>query len=211
MATTALTNLGAVTVHSWAGLMDGRYSQEDLYGAIHTDKFTEIRKKITETEVLILDEISMISSRTFDQLEYVTRLIRNPQKIFGGLQVILAGSFKQLPPIPARRYGDQGDFAFQSEVFEKIIVHHVHLKDVVRQTEKDLIIAVNELCSGNPSDTTHELIENLSRPIINEDDEAPTYLYSTNFDVEFHNQMCLSDGEGDIVYYKADDEGGPLI
>ena len=39
MATTALPNMNAVTLHSWAGLLDGRHSIEELQELIYTDVF----------------------------------------------------------------------------------------------------------------------------------------------------------------------------
>ena len=116
MATTALNNLQATTVHRWAGLMDGRYTYHDLDSYMFTDKFSEAYIRILKIEVLVIDKMRMISSYIFSQLEYITRKIRNSDMYFGGLQVILSGSFKQLPTIPNPLYGDHGEFIFTSEI-----------------------------------------------------------------------------------------------
>ena len=207
MATTALPNMNAVTLHSWAGLLDGRHSIEELQEIIYTDVFAQARNRITTTDVLVIDEISMISALLFDKLEYVIRSIKEPNKAFGGMQMVLSGSFKQLPPICNTRYGDLGDFVFSSSAFKRNIVHHVHLTEVVRQHEVDLIMAVNQLCSGDPNEETHQLMESLSRPINCDPDNEPVRLFATNFDVDLHNYMCLSEAEGRLQTYTSSDTG----
>ena len=72
-------------------------------------------KEWQSTDVLIIDEISMIDAQYFDQLEAVATEIRcffeiatskAPKEMvmkqlpaFGGIQVILCGDFLQLPPV----------------------------------------------------------------------------------------------------------------
>ena len=80
----------------------------------------------------------------------------------GGIQIIGAGSFKQLPPIPS--FTDPGRFCFQSPIFDSVFPHHMVLDEVVRQCEKDLIKAINEFCDGNLSQDTLKLVEELKRP-----------------------------------------------
>ncbi len=46
-------------------------------------------------QVLIIDEVSMLSGEMFEILEYVTRKVRGGGKPFGGLQIVLCGDFLQ--------------------------------------------------------------------------------------------------------------------
>ena len=73
-------------------------------------------------EVLIIDEISMLSGEWLDNLERMLRelthyygrgefqqYLRMPMKdipAFGGIQVVVVGDFYQLPPIPATIHGE---------------------------------------------------------------------------------------------------------
>ena len=41
----------------------------------------------------------MIESDLFDKLEIIARTIRDDNRPFGGLQLILSGDFFQLPPV----------------------------------------------------------------------------------------------------------------
>ncbi|MES9879373.1 MAG: AAA family ATPase [Sedimenticola sp.] len=87
----ASTQLGpdAITVHHWAGILDGRHGPETLAELFdNDDNFVAARSRIQETECLIIDEISMLSKRTFELIEFVCRHVRQEDKAFGGLQVI---------------------------------------------------------------------------------------------------------------------------
>ena len=48
---------------------------------------------------LIIDEVSMVDGRFFEKLEQVARGVKNNNLPFGGIQLILAGDFLQLPPV----------------------------------------------------------------------------------------------------------------
>ena len=50
---------------------------------------------LLKMQVLILDEISMISAEMFHQLEHYARIIRGVEKPFGGVQLILSGDYYQ--------------------------------------------------------------------------------------------------------------------
>lgn len=91
-ATTGMASLqlgpGAATLHHWSGIYDGRYSHaalEELFQ--NDDKFAAAKKKIENTECLIIDEISMLSAAVFDMVEFVCRISKKNNSIFGGIQV----------------------------------------------------------------------------------------------------------------------------
>lgn len=80
--------LGATTLHHWAGIQDDRYSHSDLTELFdNDDRFAAAKKRILEAEVLLIDEISMLSARTFDMVEFVCWHVKKTNKLFGGLQV----------------------------------------------------------------------------------------------------------------------------
>ena len=105
-ATTGLaaTHLNGNTIHSWSGI-----GIHDTFPRNFFDKFTKTRrKKIQETDVLIIDEVSMMHDYLLDMVDQVCRIVRECDKPFGGLQVILAGDFAQLPPVVRRGRGVAG-------------------------------------------------------------------------------------------------------
>lgn len=64
-------------VHHWSGILDSRYSNQTL-GELFDgdDRFADAKKRILETQCLVIDEISMVSARTFDMIEFVCRHVR---------------------------------------------------------------------------------------------------------------------------------------
>ena len=78
----------ATTLHHWSGLGDGRFTEEELSQIYNTDdRFCEARKRVQDTDVLVIDEVGMLSELMFLKLELVCRLGRGNDIYFGGLQV----------------------------------------------------------------------------------------------------------------------------
>ncbi|XP_021368512.1 ATP-dependent DNA helicase pfh1-like [Mizuhopecten yessoensis] len=176
-ATTGMASLhlgsNATTLHHWAGILDGRHSIEKLQELFdNDDSYSEAKKRIQITKCLIIDEISMLSAKIFNMVESVCRLVKKNNQAFGGIQVLVSGDFKQLPPVPNYRLGDEGKYCFESEIFQQTFHHHINLPKVMRQHEEDLIKAVNELCNGSPSAETLQLMKSLDRPLDPGDDHT---------------------------------------
>jgi len=113
-ATTGLaaTHLGGVTIHSWSGI-----GVADTLPRGHTGKLSRQRKaNIESTDVLVIDEISMLHDFRLDMVDTVCREVRGDPSPFGGLQVILCGDFFQLPPVN-RREGRAGGFVTGSRAW----------------------------------------------------------------------------------------------
>lgn len=119
---TALTGCAAVlleckarTIHSWGGIGLGNDSVEVLVKRIRQFKCS--LRAWTETQILVVDEVSMMSRATFDLLDAIGRCVRNnPIQPFGGIQLVFSGDFFQLPPVGSTDAGKQ--FCFQSAMWE---------------------------------------------------------------------------------------------
>lgn len=101
-------------------------------------EYAEQRERILKTDLLVVDEISMLSAKLLGMLDFVCCGVRGSEVRFGGMQVILSGDFYQLPPVANCRYHDDGKKAFNSESWEAI-QHSVYLREVIRQEEQDLM------------------------------------------------------------------------
>ena len=89
----------------------------------------ETLNRIINSEVLfILHEISMVSQKVFDCVEYLCRIIKGLDIPFGGMQLIGCGDLFQLPPVPDSLYGDNGYYCFQSPVFDNVFPDRIVLK-----------------------------------------------------------------------------------
>ena len=108
----AASHLKGRTIHSFFSL-----GIKDAINEIELDSLLQKKslvQKLTRLEVLIIDEISMVAPALLESMDKILRGARFTNQPFGGVQVILAGDFFQLPPVGSAR--DQKRFAWQSPV-----------------------------------------------------------------------------------------------
>jgi ATP-dependent DNA helicase PIF1 len=99
---TAAVNVRAITLHSFFGL--GSSTNKGINELIRKMKPT-VKERIDKTDVLIIDEISMVSCDTLDRMDQLARAARDePKKPFGGMQIIVFGDFCQLPPVKPHQH-----------------------------------------------------------------------------------------------------------
>ena len=68
--------------------MDGRFSKDELlYRIQHDPELGRVKENILQVDMLIIDEISMISQQIFEMVEFLCRKLRDGEKTFGGIQV----------------------------------------------------------------------------------------------------------------------------
>ena len=89
-----LLKCNATTIHKWGNLGLGTADEYSVYKKIIKLRLTN---NYLNTEILIIDEISMMSEKIFDLIDYLCKKIRNNQLPFGGIQIIMSGDFYQLP------------------------------------------------------------------------------------------------------------------
>jgi ATP-dependent DNA helicase PIF1 len=141
----------------------------------------QVVKRWRETDLLIVDEVSMMSAEVFNKLDYLGRNIRDNDVPFGGLQLVLSGDFCQLPPI-----GNNERFCFESEIWPKAIAKTFILKQIMRQNDPALQDVLNDVREGKITMRAKELlnsrlISNLSvderAKISDENNIKPTLIY----------------------------------
>ena len=179
IAVTALTGVaaillecGATTIHSWAGIgiSASTKSIDDIVRKVSSSKFYRHNWEITE--VLIIDEISMMSLKLFELLNKLGQTIRNNDKPFGGIQVILSGDFFQLPPVKETM------FCFESTKFLKVFDNIIYLTKIYRQNDNTYKNILLKLRNGQISKKAIDLLN--SRLIKNEKmDDNITHLVPT--------------------------------
>ena len=94
-----LLDCGARTVHSWAGIGIANGDNTAIINRVMKSSFK--KRAWYETDILIVDEVSMMSQKMFELLDALGRNIRKSKSYlpFGGIQVIFSGDFYQLPPV----------------------------------------------------------------------------------------------------------------
>ena len=80
--------LGGTTLHRFSGIGDGRHPPDIIKSRLlHNDDFSDTRSKIQKTDILLIDEISMISAFTLNLVDNVLKGVRSSNLPFGGIQV----------------------------------------------------------------------------------------------------------------------------
>jgi ATP-dependent DNA helicase PIF1 len=124
-----LLECNATTIHSWSGI--GMMNSDDEVIVRRISQKKELKQHWKKSDILIVDEVSMMSKRMFDLLNLIGKRLRGNQEPFGGLQVVFVGDFFQLPPI------EKDGFCFESDdwftAFPK--ENHLELKTFFRQSD----------------------------------------------------------------------------
>ncbi len=98
----AATQLGGITINAWAGIgIKPELTRQDINELL---KRRYLHRRIKETDVLIIDEVSMLPAHTLEAVDRICQAFKRDQRPFGGIQVVLCGDFFQLPPIENKGY-----------------------------------------------------------------------------------------------------------
>jgi ATP-dependent DNA helicase PIF1 len=188
-----LLNCKAKTLHSWSGIGLGIGNNEQLIAKIKKNKFSKLLWK--QTEILVVDEISMLSLKLFDQLNYIGKVIRGNPKPFGGIQVVFSGDFFQLPPVGDKDEIDSQRFCFESDDWNSIFHRDCQIKliKIFRQTDELYCSILNQIREGKIKRKSNDiLMEYVGRKIDLNLVAEPTKLYPTRNKVESLNNFKMS-------------------
>lgn len=203
-ATTGLaaTHLGGTTIHSWSGIG----VHDELPGGFVEHLSKGRREIIEKTDVLIIDEISMLHDFRLDIVDDACRLVRRqPDLPFGGIQVVMSGDFFQLPPVN-RGDARAGGFVVNSQVWQELDPVICYLSDQYRQDDDVLLDILTSLRAGDIR--RHHAEKLLARTeAVPSDAEALTELHTVNVDVDKINDTKLSALEGDELSYTQSSTG----
>lgn len=198
-ATTGLaaTHLGGTTIHAWAGI-----GVNDMLPQGFAEHMAKGRREIIEkTDVLIIDEISMLHDYRLDMVDEVCRLVRRKDEPFGGIQVSMSGDFYQLPPVN-RNDSREGGFVVHSNAWRELDPVILYLSDQFRQDEGDVLLDILS------SMRTNELRRHHAEALLARADNEPpenallTELHTTNVNVDRINEERLVTLAGDELIYQ---------
>jgi len=186
---TSAVLIDGVTLFSYLGIGLGNSDVSSLY--LQIKKRPAILKRWNELEMLVIDEISMLSPVLFDKLEKLGRVIRKNSKPFGGIQLLLAGDFFQLPVV-----GEIDLFCFDAESWDDCISQEniINLVENFRQDDEVFQKCLNEVRYAElTKDTIKILKSRVNAKLSNEYGILPTKIFSLNRDVDYENENKLND------------------
>ena len=162
------------TIHSYAGWVPRSLGQSlSILKSRACGK--RVGKRLRATDVLIIDEISMVANHVFERLNQVMQSARYSEEPFGGVQIIVTGDFCQLPPVNGFEYCLQcgttlglardgkyecakckatfdvnEKWAFRSSAWKECHFRHVNLRVIHRQKDADFKALLNRRRLGEP-------------------------------------------------------------
>lgn len=222
----AATHLKGMTIHSWSGIgIKDTLTDYDL-DALEEREY--LWRRFDKTKVLIIDEISMLSSSTLNCVDRVCKLFKRNDEPFGGMQIIFSGDFFQLSPIEKkqslRAYEENTifldeetnsgiPFAFKSKAWIDCDLHTCYLSEQFRQEKNDdLVNLLSEIREGEVSDKSREILnKRLIQSDFDKEKTEITKLYTHNINVDSFNQKKLEVIDQEEMSYKMVTKGKPNL
>ncbi|MCK0196239.1 DEAD/DEAH box helicase [Ancylobacter sp. 6x-1] len=187
----AALQLGGQTIHSFFGL------PPRLVDPAEVKPKTARRTLMKKLERLVIDEISMVRADVLDAIDRCLRIVREDDRPFGGVQMVLVGDFLQLPPVVPTveremlaLLGYDGPFAFDARVLREAEVDRVAFNRVYRQTEEEFVAHLAALRAGRNVQAAIEAI-NAACHRDHRPGKVPVVLAPTNARVDAYNQRGL--------------------
>jgi ATP-dependent DNA helicase PIF1 len=203
---------GGITIHSFFGIGAPNTIQELLFNFRRFSATNPIIKdKIRSTDVLIIDEISMVNDYILNGIEQICRTENGSTEPWGGIRIICVGDFAQLPPINQflpwinkKIEPNQIRWAFNSTAWSISNFRSIILKDIVRTSDVLFSSVLNQVREGNV--TNNEVKNFLQSRITNkvEKDFNGVILFSKREDVNIYNETKLNELDGPEMVYETE-------
>lgn len=155
-STTGLSaiNIGGQTIQSFSGMGIYKHHYEDylkLPGVTDSGLYRGSLFKIRSSQILIIDEVSMLSAR---DLQFLVDRIKDIKKNIKYLQIIVSGDFTQLQPVATKKdietYGtDLADFCYGTKAWKELNFSLCYLDKIQRTSDKTLKELLDNISLGN--------------------------------------------------------------
>lgn len=179
----AASLIGGITVQSWSGLGYDENLTPERIDKLKANPW--LINRLEACDILIIDEISMLSATFFSSLDLLIRSIREDNESFGGIQVVLSGDFFQLPPVN----NPSGSYIFNTEAWHSLDLKICYLDQQYRQTNDELLFLLSALRSQQFAAEHLKLL--VARQKLNH--QPCTALMTHNRDVELRNELRLAE------------------
>ncbi len=196
----AATHINGQTLHSWSGIGAHQRLPENFFQRLAPARAEAIKA----TDILIIDEVSMIHDYQLDLVDTVCRRLRDSDAPFGGLQVIFSGDFFQLPPVSG---DDDGRFVTHSEAWQTLQPIVCYLEVQFRQTDNQLLGILQAIRDGHLTDRHRRQLLACRRPV--PAGQTVPELYCTNRAVDEINRQHLERLPGAARTFWGETSGQP--
>ncbi len=184
-------NIGGFTVHSFFVFgISNTFEELAQHDKRAKKRLQELKKILKATDLIVIDEISMISTQMLDMIAFRLKGAGYKGKL------LLVGDFFQLPPI-RKSYGhnsqqliDDALYAFESSAWQEFNLKVIELTQMKRTQDKKFTHILHKIRVGICDNEVVEYLTSLHNNTLAEQDE-PTLLYGRNLEVEQTNRAKL--------------------
>ncbi len=161
----AALNVGGVTIHSLFTFPLGLLGEVDI--GKHLSRRT--RDVLKALDMLVIDEVSMVSADLMDAIDRALRIARGRRNLpFGGAQVVMFGDPYQLAPVPPRDPQEraymeenyQSGWFFDAHVFRDAGLERFELSEIFRQSDSQFKEILNAIRDGS---VTQDMLDHINR------------------------------------------------
>lgn len=127
------------------------------------------RKILLTLDLLVIDEVSMVRPDILDAIDHTLRRFRDGSRPFGGVQLLLIGDLRQLPPVVREaewsllRPHYASPYFFDSQALRRAGFVTIELMTVYRQSQREFVEILNAVRDGRAD---AEVIAALNRRFI---------------------------------------------
>ncbi|MDR1614152.1 MAG: AAA family ATPase [Campylobacteraceae bacterium] len=185
-------NIGGQTIHSFFAFGICKNTEELLRYDKNRNRLKELYGILSNTDLLVIDEISMVSAALMEMIRY-----RLNASAFNG-SILFVGDFFQLPPIQKKDefnggslFGDE-IYAFESSAWKNYDPKILELTNSKRTDDRHFFKILNQIRKGEIDDKTVQFFENLrqNRDVMLSN---PTMLFGRNYEADRMNKKRLDE------------------
>ena len=198
-----LLECNAKTIHSWAGIGLAKDQCEVIVDRVYKKK--RAVKNWVSTDLLIIDEVSMMSQKIIELLDKIGKKCRNSNRPFGGMQVIFSGDFFQLAPVGDDDDEKTSNFCFESPVFNRLfkLKNCIEFESIFRQKDNVYQEILNQVRKGVVRKRTIKILNaQVNKKCENSLMIRPTKLYPLKRNVQKINKESMAKLKTESKTYK---------
>lgn len=218
----AAINAGGSTMHSFFKLPFHPLLPDDPNLSLQRGRIHEFlrynkqhRKLIEQTELIVIDEISMVRADTIDAIDRILRVYsHNLRQPFGGKQILLVGDIFQLEPVVKNDEREiinrfyPTPYFFSARVFAEIDLISIELNHVYRQTDRVFVGILDRIRNNTAGTADLQLLNTRYNTSIKASEEDMYITLATRRDtVDFINDKKLEELPGEPVVFEGEITG----
>ena len=211
----AAINAKGVTIHSFFQLGFGPQIPGTKQGASKKYQFRKNKLKLIRSiDLVVIDEVSMVRADVLDAIDGVLRQYRNPNRPFGGVQMLMIGDMQQLAPVAKEEEWRllsphySSPYFFSSKALQSTDFVTIELKKVYRQSDPLFLDILNQVRTNTiDAATLARLNERYLPDFVPDKKDGYIQLTTHNRQADAINQRELEALTSHACHYQANVDG----